>query len=77
MAWSSPLAGGTQTPLELCAAGSHCPPMADPRDTDPDDRDPRERELGRRSGGPAVSPWLFIGSILLLGVVVYAISAVL
>ncbi|MBP8063344.1 MAG: hypothetical protein KAY29_05690 [Brevundimonas sp.] len=49
--------------------------MADPRDTDPDDRDPRERELGRRSEGPAVSPWLFIGSILLLGVAVYVISA--
>ena len=50
--------------------------MADPRDTDPDDRDPRECELGRRSGGPAVSPWLVIGSILLLGVIVYVISAV-
>lgn len=49
--------------------------MADPRDTDPDDRDPRERELGRRSEGPAVSPWLVIGSILLLGVAVYVISA--
>jgi hypothetical protein len=49
--------------------------MADPRDTDPDDRDPREHELGRRSEGPAVSPWLFIGSILLLGVAVYVISA--
>ena len=51
--------------------------MADPRYTDPDDRDPRERELGRRSDGPAVSPWLVIGSILLLGVAVYVISAVL
>ena len=61
--------------LELSGAGRHCLPMADPRDTDPDDRDPRERELGRRSEGPAVSPWLFIGSILLLGVAVYVISA--
>jgi hypothetical protein len=51
--------------------------MADPRNTDPEDRDPRERELGRRSDGPAVSPWLVIGSLLLLGVVVYVISAVL
>jgi hypothetical protein len=50
--------------------------MADPRDTDPDDRDPRERELGRRSDGAAVSPWLIIGSIVMLGVVVYVISAV-
>ncbi|MGV8929877.1 MAG: hypothetical protein ACOH1E_08990 [Brevundimonas sp.] len=51
--------------------------MADPRNTDPDDRDPRERELGRRSEEPAVSPWLVIGLILMLGAVVYVISAVL
>ncbi len=50
--------------------------MADPPNTDPDDRDPRERELGRRSDGPAVSPWLVIGVILLLGVAVYVVSAV-
>lgn len=50
--------------------------MADPRDTDPEDRDPRERELGRRGDGPAVSPWLIIGSILLLALAVYVISAV-
>lgn len=50
--------------------------MADPRDTDPDDRDPRERDLGRRSDGPAVSPWLIIGAILLLGVAAYVIFAV-
>ncbi|MGZ9114628.1 MAG: hypothetical protein ACXW3K_08395 [Brevundimonas sp.] len=49
--------------------------MADPHDTDPADQDPRERDLERRSGGPAVSPWLVIGVILLLGVVVYVISA--
>ena len=61
--------------LELSAAAPHCPPMADPRDTDPDDRDPSERELGRRSEGPAMSPWLFVGSVLLLGVAVYVISA--
>ncbi len=50
--------------------------MADPRDTDPDDHDPRERELGRRSEGPAVSPWLVVGVILLIGAAVYVISAV-
>lgn len=50
--------------------------MADPRNTDPEDRDPRERELGRRSDGPAVSLWLIVGSILLLGVTVYVFSAV-
>lgn len=50
--------------------------MADPRNTDPDDRDPRERDLGRRSEGPAVSPWLVIGLILLLGAAVYVISAI-
>ncbi len=62
----------------------NCPPvrsigrgMADPRNTDPEDRDPRERELGRRSEGPAVSPWLVIGSILLLAVAVYVISALM
>lgn len=49
--------------------------MADPRNTDPEDRDPRERDLGRRSDGPAVSPWLVVGSILLLGALVYVISA--
>jgi hypothetical protein len=49
--------------------------MADPRDTDPEDRDPREREMGRRSDGPAVGVWLIIGSIALLGVMVYVISA--
>lgn len=50
--------------------------MADPRDTDPDDRDPRERELGRRSEGPAISPWLVVGVILLIAAAVYVISAV-
>lgn len=49
--------------------------MADPRDTDPEDRDPREHELGRRSDGPAVSPWLIIGLILLASAAVYVISA--
>ncbi|MFN3669250.1 MAG: hypothetical protein ACK4VY_08065 [Brevundimonas sp.] len=51
--------------------------MADPLDTDPADRDPRERDLSRRSGGPAISPWLVVGVIVLLGLVVYAASALL
>ena len=51
--------------------------MADPRNTDPADRDPREREMGRRSSGPAVSPWLMIGAIVLIAAAVYVISAVL
>lgn len=51
---------------------------ADPIGTDPDDRDPRERGLARRSGaGGAISPWLIIGAIILLGVGVYVVSAVL
>lgn len=49
--------------------------MADPPDTDPADKDPRERGLERRSKAPAVSPWLVIGVILLLGAVIYAVSA--
>lgn len=49
--------------------------MADPRNTDPDDQDPRERDLGRRSDAPAVSPWLVIGVLILLGAGVYVISA--
>ena len=51
--------------------------MADPRDTDPADRDPRERDLDRRSGGPAVSLWLVVGVLLMLGAVVYVASALL
>ena len=49
--------------------------MADPMNTDPADQDPAERDLERRSSAPAVSPWLIIGLILMLGVVVYVISA--
>ena len=51
--------------------------MADPFHTDPAEQDPRERNLGRRSEGPAVSPWLIIGAIVLIAVAVYVISAVL
>ncbi len=54
-----------------------CPCMADPRDTDPADQTPRERDLERRSDGPAISPWLIIGVILLLGALVYVVSALL
>lgn len=49
--------------------------MADPRDTDPIDQSPRERGLERRSGGPALSPWLIIGAIVLLAAAVYTVSA--
>ncbi|HUH09143.1 MAG TPA: hypothetical protein VLZ73_01210 [Brevundimonas sp.] len=51
--------------------------MADPLDTDPADKDPRERGLERRSNVPAVSPWLVIGVILLLGAVIYVVSALI
>ena len=51
--------------------------MADPPDTDPSDRDPRERDLQRRADAPAISPWLVIGVIVLLGVLVYVISAMI
>ena len=50
--------------------------MADLKDTDPADRDPRERDLERRAGNPSVSPWLIVGVIVLLGAIVYVISAV-
>lgn len=50
---------------------------ADPPDTDPADRSPRERGLERRSNAPAVSPWLAICCILMLGAVIYVVSALL
>lgn len=50
---------------------------ADPRDTDPAEQDPRERGLERRSGNAAISPWLIVGVIVLLGAVVYVASALL
>jgi hypothetical protein len=49
--------------------------MADPAGTEPDDRDPREADLSRRSQAPAISPWLVIGVIGLLGGLVYVVSA--
>jgi len=43
-----------------------------PRESD----DPREAELSRRSNNPAVSIWLILICIVLLGAVVYVASAV-
>lgn len=51
--------------------------MSDPQDTDPDNRDPRELELSRRSNAPAVSLWLVVGGIAMLGVLVYVVLAVI
>jgi hypothetical protein len=42
-----------------------------------DTPDPADRDLSRRSAGPAISPWLVIGVILLLAALVYAASAIL
>jgi len=50
---------------------------ADPPDTDPADRDPRERGLERRSDAPSLSPWVILGGILMLGALVYVVSALL
>ena len=51
---------------------------ADPPGTDPQDRDPRERDLSRQSGeGGAMTPWLIIGGLLLLGVVAYVVFALI
>lgn len=52
-------------------------PAADPRDTDPVDQTPREKGLERRSGAPAVSPWLVLGAIGLLAALAYVISALI
>ena len=46
-------------------------------DTDPADRDPREQDLSRRSRSPALSPWLVVFGLIILGVAVYAVSALL
>lgn len=42
-----------------------------------DEEDPAERELSRRSGGPAVSVWVILGLIFMLGALVYVVSALL
>ena len=44
-----------------------------PRETD----DPRESDLPRRSNAPAVSIWLILFGIILLGAAVYVGSALL
>lgn len=51
------------------------PPVEPPR-FEPG-RDPDETRLSRRSHNPAISPWLVIGVLLLLGIVIYVASAVL
>lgn len=50
---------------------------ADPPDTDPADQTPREREMRDRSDAPAVSPWVILGGIMMLGALVYVASAML
>ena len=51
--------------------------MTDPRDTDPAERTPADRGLEDRSGTPAVSPWLAVVALAMLGAAVYVISAML
>jgi len=50
---------------------------ADPPDTDPREQDPHERGMRERSDAPAVSPWVVIGGILMLGALVYVVSALI
>jgi len=42
---------------------------------DDDTPDPREDDLARRSGNPTVPVWLVIAGLLLLGAVVFFVSA--
>ncbi|WP_428148921.1 hypothetical protein [Brevundimonas sp.] len=42
-----------------------------------DEENPDERELSRRSNGPAVSGWVILGLIFMLGVLVYVVSGLL
>jgi hypothetical protein len=49
--------------------------MSDPR-PDPS-LDPDERQLARRSNNPAISPWLVVLGIALVGAVVYVASALI
>lgn len=44
---------------------------------DPDERSPEDEALSRRSNNPTISPWLVIGALILLGLVIYVASAVL
>ena len=52
------------------------PPDPAPEDDPPAD-EAEERELARRSNNPAISPWLALGLILMLGVGVYVVSALI
>lgn len=63
--------------MAVRAANAYLWVMADPAGTEPDDRDPEQADLARRSAGGAVSPWLIIGLLAMLGVGVYAVSALL
>ena len=60
------------------AAAGRCRIMP-PADLPPfePERDPDEARLRGRSNNPAISPWLVIGVLLLLGLVIYVASAVL
>ena len=51
--------------------------MSDYSPPEPSEEDPAERDLSRRSGNPSVYPWLVLMGVVLLGVVVYAASALL
>ena len=50
---------------------------ADPPNTDPADQDPRERGMRRRTGSPEISLWLVLGGLLMLGALVYVVSALI
>ena len=45
-------------------------------DVEPPPNNP-EKDLARRSNAPAISPWLIVGFILLIGAGVYVASAVM
>jgi hypothetical protein len=45
-------------------------------DVEPPPNDP-ERDLARRSQAPAISPWLIVGLIVLIGAGVYVASAMM
>ena len=48
---------------------------AQPPDLPPRDPSPGDRDLSRRSGAPAVGPWLIVVGLVLLGLVVFVVSA--
>jgi hypothetical protein len=45
-------------------------------DLEPPPNDP-QKDLARRAGAPAISPWLIVGLIVLVGAGVYVASALL